>query len=256
MVLIALYRPVSATDIWFGAARQFVSHLGSPDGVSDFMELFEPGAPWQNAAGDVRVFATSSQWLTHGPDDDLRRMFVELKRRHIVLSVAGLMLGGIAGCGRGVEGYEGPDYMARIAARVQRLGGSLDYVEMDEPLWFGHDYQGPQACRSSVEQVAQDVARKVHDIQRVFPAVQVGDAEPVAGMDAPGWIDELLTWAAAYRAAVGQPLAFVHADVQWIAPWQEQLALLATTAKRLVAGAPVDIGQSGEQKKARGRCPP
>jgi hypothetical protein len=38
-----------------------------------------------------------------------------------------------------------------------------------------------------------------------------------------------LQWTEAYRAAVGEPLAFFHADVAWDSPlWSEQLKTLSS----------------------------
>jgi hypothetical protein len=225
-IMTAFCAPASSAEIWLAGVDPYIRHLWSPSSTTDYMDLFKQGAPWKTAAREVRVFKTSSQWLISGGDDDLRRMFFDLNRRHIALGVEALMLSGSDGCG-GVEGYEGVDYMSRIAARVYRLGGRLDYVAMDEPLWFGHHYNGPHACHSSLDQLAQDVARKVRDIRRVFPEVQIGDIEPIANANAVDWVDQILAWAGAYHAAVGEQLAFVHADVQWVGAWQQQLALLA-----------------------------
>jgi hypothetical protein len=50
--------------------------------------------------------------------------------------------GAPANCGANVEGYDSPEETARIAAKIKRAGINLRYIAMDEPLWFGHYYNG------------------------------------------------------------------------------------------------------------------
>jgi hypothetical protein len=98
---------------------------------------------------------------------------------------------------------------------------------MDEPLDFGHYSNLPNACHSSVADIAADVAGKVRAIRRVFPEVQIGDIEVIGHS---GWeddIDTLMQWTKAYQDATGEPLAFLHFDVVWSGRWRQQLALLA-----------------------------
>lgn len=56
--------------------------------------------------------------------------------------------------------------------------------------------------------------------------LRAGDIEPV-GVSAPaGWAHSLIEWTQAYKAAAGEPLTFIHFDVQWRGPWQAQLLKL------------------------------
>ncbi|MFP5248427.1 MAG: hypothetical protein ACLGP3_01210 [Acidobacteriota bacterium] len=200
--------------------------------ASDYMNLFRRDAPWSRAATHVRVFKTLTQFLTFASDEQLRQMFADLRQRQIALAVEALMQTGTGGCGWGVEGYSAPNAMESLALRVKRLGGVLNYVAMDEPLWFGHRYSGPHACRSSIAAVANDVARKAAAIRRVFPNVQVGDIEPYAVPGQPGdWLDEIAQWIAIYRAATGENLAFLDTDMDWHVNWRPQLAALVPVLK-------------------------
>jgi len=45
------------------------------------------------------------------------------------------------------------------------------------------------------------------------------------------WPQEIGQFAGTYRAAVGSPLAFIRADVQWSKRWQAQLRTVATDAR-------------------------
>jgi hypothetical protein len=213
-------------QIWLGGIDPIVGASMQPNGASDFMDLFEPQAQWSRAASQVKVFQASTQLFSKAPDQMLTRMLEDLKRRHIALSVGALMLSGDGQCGVGVEGYSAPRQMLAIANRINKLGGTLSYVAMDGPFMGGHFYSGPRACHSSTEALAREIAEKIKQMRRVFPSLQVGDIEPLGMTDPPGWANSLIEWAQAYKAAAGEPLAFVHFDMQWRGPWQAQLRKL------------------------------
>ena len=124
-----------------------------------------------------------------------------------------------------------------MARRIQRLGGDLAYVAMDEPLYWGHAFTGARSCQFSMEETAREVAAGVAQIRAVFPQVQIGDTEPI-GSGVPGWAQEIGQWMQAYRAATGTPLAFMHADIQWRENWQAVLPQV----KRVVHAQGVPFG--------------
>ena len=184
-------------------------------------------APWSRAAEAVRVFKIYSQFANTASDAELRTTFADLRRRHIALALeAGLMTPSDK-CGHQVEGFGGPVTAGRIAERICRAGGDLRYIAMDEPLWFGHQYSGANACRMPIGELARNVAANAAIYQRVFPAVRFGDIEPFGLAEAPGWVDEVMQWAQAYRDAACAPLAFFDVDVAWTGPWRRQMPLLA-----------------------------
>jgi hypothetical protein len=222
-------------QVWLGGVDPIVRASMDPNSTSDFMDLFDPKAQWSKAASRVKVFQTSTQFFSgvrigdverKAPDQMLTRMFEDLKRRRIALGVEALMLSGDGQCGVGVEGYSAPRQMLAIANRIKMLGGTLSYVAMDGPLMSGHFYSGPRACHSSVEAIAKEAAEKVKQMRTVFPDLKVGDIEPVGVTEPAGWANSFIEWTQAYKAAVGEPLAFVHCDMQWRGPWQAQLRKL------------------------------
>jgi hypothetical protein len=224
--------PAVATQLWLSGVDPIVRRVMEPNVRSDYTDLFRPGSPWSRAAANIQVFKTSTQFLTRASDEQLRQMFAFLKEKHIAIATAALMLTAPGMCGQNIEGYSAPGTIEALATRVKRLGGELSYMAMDEPLWFGHRYNGPRACRSSIADVAKDVARRVAAIRRIFPNVQVGDIEPFAVRGQPvDWLDEIAQWIAAYRAATGENLAFFHVDMDWHQDWRAQLPGLVPVLK-------------------------
>jgi hypothetical protein len=225
---VCMASPVGAVDVWLAGVDPFIRHALAPDSPSDYPDLFYEHAPWPRAAREVAVFKTTTQYLTNAPETELRRMIRDLRRRHIALGFEALMLPQAGKCGSGVEGYSYPGAIAEAAARVKRLGGELQYAAMDDPLWFAHQADGPNTCHSSIEEVARQIAVNVRVLRGIFPAIRIGDIEPVANAGTPpDWIDAILRFAAAYRTATGSPLDFVHADVSWGGGWSEALPMLA-----------------------------
>jgi hypothetical protein len=214
-------------QVWLSGVDPFVRQAMKA-GASDYNELFRPDAPWRVAATHVSVFKTSTQWILNGSDEELTRMFVDLRGRGIALAIEALMLTRENDkCGRGVEGYSGPGTIRRAAERIQALGGQLAYIAMDEPLWFGHSYRGPQACQASLPYLARDIARTVKDVKAVFPNVKVGDIEPLPQSSQADWVGTIMEWAAEFESAVGVPLAFFDMDVDWVRNWDADVSRLA-----------------------------
>ena len=228
LALLLLPVRAHAAEIWLSglAPNMYAKKHGGE--TTDYVNLFQPGASWSRAASAVRVFKIYAQFAATASDAELTTAFADLRRRHIALALeAGLLTAG-ENCGTQVEGYGGPSTAGRFAERIRRAGGEVQYLAMDEPLWFGYQYSGPRACHRPMNEVARDVAANIAAFRRVFPAAQVGDIEPLGRLAPAGWVDTLMQWARAYREASGEPLAFLDVDVVWAGPWQDQMPSLAT----------------------------
>jgi hypothetical protein len=212
-------------EIWLSGLAPSMFTAMRPGEQSDFLALFQPDAPWPHAASTVQVFKIYSQFIWVASDREIRDVFADLQRRKIALALEAGLMTATRDCGRG-EGYGAAGAAKQIADRIIGLGGDLRYVAMDEPLWFGHQFDGATACHRSITDIAHDIATNVAVFKRAFPAVQVGDIEPFGSTQPPRWAELLIQWSRAYRDAVGQPLAFLHVDINWSGPWQSQVAVL------------------------------
>lgn len=225
-------------EIWLSGVDPVVWHKQKGHTQpNDFMDMFDEHAPWQQAASQVKVFMTDPDFVIYGNEQMLSRMFADLKRRKIDFAVEMGMLYGDLKCGK-TEGYIDPTAPWTLVNRLKKLGGELRYVAFDEPLFFGHR-DTPGGCKFPVPEVARQVAKHVADMRKIFPDLQFGDSEPIGQRHPDDWIQEVLQWTEAYRAAVGEPLAFFHADMAWDSPlWSEQLKTLSsyTHAKGIKLG--------------------
>jgi hypothetical protein len=202
------------------------------------MGLFKPDAPWERAASELAVFKVGTRFVLHADDAELRTVIDDLKRRHITFAVelGVLESGGPGTCGYGVEGYANPTGLESLAKRVKALGGQIDYVAMDEPVWFGHVVErvsksSGTGCRYSVPEVAEKAAAKIALLRQYFSGIKIGDIEPVSAR-APGGpqsIDDILTFEDLLRPKIGAAPVFFHTDIAWaFQGWQPLLETLAT----------------------------
>jgi hypothetical protein len=228
----------SAADVWLigvDPETQKARHVSEP---ADYMDLFKPDAPWKKAAAGLAAFKFGTRFVLQSDEADLRAIIEDLKRRHIAFAVelGVLESHGPGSCGFGVEGYGNANTVESVAKRVKALGGQIDYVAMDEPVWFGHvaDRLAKTTgvgCRYGIPEVADMAAAKIAVLRRYFPDIKIGDIEPITAR-APGgpqYVQDVLTFETLLRRKTGVAPAFVHVDMAWtFQGWQPLLEVLAT----------------------------
>jgi hypothetical protein len=138
-------------------------------------------------------------------------------------------------CGHGVESYYDPPGARKVAEKIRAAGGQIDMVAMDEPLYYGHYYNGRDACHSSIENVAERAAAIMREYQNAFPNAMIGDIEPFPAItNQPNWQAEYKAWMQAFSRATGQNIAFLHVDINWRqdnANWRQSLRQIASFAQ-------------------------
>ena len=171
-------------------------------------------------------FEVTTQFISVVSDSRLVRLLAALKRRNITFSVAALPLSGRGGCGAGVEGFSAPLTMQTISNRVEKTGHNIDYLVMDEPLWYGRYYSGKSSCQLSVAEILRDISPKLAAVRHIFPSIAFGDIEPVGATGVAHWELKLIEWLESYKVVMGQPLDSFRADIQWQGDWERQIKIL------------------------------
>jgi len=181
-------------------------------GSDDFMALFAPNADWGAAGRRIDVLKLYGEWVGgHASRDALRAVVATARRLGMALAVE---VGPLqpSTCGQGIEGFNGPAEGVRLARKIEAAGGRLDIIAMDEPWFFAHVYDGPNACRWDLARIARGVVAFRDAVRTVFPDVIVGDTEALPRDVDPA---RLVAWLDAYRAVAGEPLPFVHLDLDF-----------------------------------------
>jgi len=218
--------------IWFHPVTDQVTPAGFLVD-QDFMQLFTPNAPWQNALSRIHVFEIVRRYIMTQPDSNLQKIFTFLHDRHIELAIdCGMVPAN--GCGDGIEGMVNqPNANLAMATRLKKLGADVKYIVMDEPLTFGHYSNKPNACHYPIPELAVAVVGEIRKVRSVFRDAIVIEDEAHSGIGSP---DELGQWLDALKAQLGDgaPQA-IRFDVQWESPrkpWRQYTPPLVATVLR------------------------
>jgi hypothetical protein len=200
--------------VWFAPLPPMTTGPGRPFiGSQDFMDLFIPDAAWGESASHIQVFKLYGEWVAYNASDgQLKQVVDDLRRRGMALAVEAGALDAPSDCGQNVEGFAGLAEGNLIADRIQQAGGRIDVIALDEPYFFAHAYDGPNACHWPAEQIARGVDAYIQAMRARFPQVIVGDTEPFAGTTTP---EEYRDWLTTFRSLAGYDLAFLHMDMDW-----------------------------------------
>jgi hypothetical protein len=223
---------VSATEIWL--APQASVPPSPLNRAADFLDMFDPDAPWQQAAAHVEVFKFYASYLGAAPQDHVDKIVADLNRRRIAIALeAGVINIGpkstnppCGGFGL-VEGYGIPPVAMDISKKVKKAGGEIKYLTMDEPLWYGHYYKGrpggQPGCRSPIDEVIKLIEPTLNVYIEQFSNIVVGEAEPTDLAEQPNWQADLSTWSTRFHEATGRPLGFLQFDVLWDRPNEDKV---------------------------------
>jgi hypothetical protein len=165
----------STPQIWFSSGddlevKGVVVH-------PDFMHLFDPRPAWPAGSARVNVMQLRAPWFLRMPPETVQIALDFLKQHNMALAVP---LGFVSSdaCGQDVEGIGSARGQSVYPREMKKRGIALDYVVMDEPLFYGHDYAAKNACKFSIEEVAESVAKNVKMIRSYYPKVQFVLVEP------------------------------------------------------------------------------
>ncbi|MDR3616753.1 MAG: hypothetical protein P4L53_24565 [Candidatus Obscuribacterales bacterium] len=189
--------------------------------LHDFEEMFAGDAPrneWDRVARHVNVVRFNAGYIKKLPEDVLVKIINDLKSRNIAVGMVVLALNwvGQEPCGKGVEGYGDPGMAKNVIAKIKAAGGTIDYIEMDEPLYFHRYWNGKDCCHGSIENTAQRTAQIIKIYKDAFPNAVIGDVEPFPAVsNQPHWKTDYAQWVKAFQRQSGTSLSFLHLDFAW-----------------------------------------
>ncbi len=235
LALAAAALPACASSIWFGSDEPFLREAKGR-GTNDYMDLYRGNDSW---ARGVNVINLSQQFSTLGPADQVSAVINFVKAHHMQLSMSALMLISDGTCGMHVEPYAPQGSVERAARRIRDLGGTISFLEMDEPFYYGTLYSGPRACHTPARQVAEALKIRIANLRAIFPNLKIGDDEPVGSPPQSPLPSLLAGWFDTYRAVMGENLTYFHSDIGWTRQnWPEQLQAVA----RITRGRGIRFG--------------
>jgi len=111
------------------------------------------------------------------------------------------------------RGYGIRKRLTRNPRKIKRAGGLDPLHRMDEPLWFGHYFDGKRgadsqaAIRASARSWISSRSRSPC-MRRKFPGIVVGDIEPTVLVEQPTGKTTSPRWVNGFRSQQARPLAF------------------------------------------------
>lgn len=194
----ALSQTTRPAEVWMG-----------PPGFDNgrcLRQLFEQPDAWKQARSRIDVLCyTDLNFNKQFSDAELTSWFAMLHSWHVRL---GLEVGSVkpwSPKGAKTFSIEKPMW-----DRIQRLGGAIDAIAMDEPLLCSRrDLK--QSDEEAIRQVADYIAR----VREHFPRIRIGDIEPYPSIP----LADHLQWIAALKKELaGRKVAgldFYRLDVNW-----------------------------------------
>lgn len=202
-------------QIWLVPLDNYPHPGTMPQGAADYEALFAKDATWPETLPQVKVFEIYGYFASVAPDAELSALFGFMRRHHIRMALEQGVLTTPPTCGAGQEGFNG-NHLAGEARRIKQLGGTIDYLSMDEPLFNGAYSPNTSGCHLPLAVLAANAAQNIQALKKVFPKIKVGEVEVAnPSMDIPAWAADMTRWSAAFAQATGAPLAYMHLDVSW-----------------------------------------
>ena len=247
--------PARAVEYWLGGVDPVVQRMAHKPVMQDYMGLLSEPEAWRAAAAKVAVFKVSAQFVLFGEPDMIRRVFNEMHARHVRMAVEMGSVVRLDDCGGG-EGYAPPDMADKMGKKLRELGVTLDYMALDEPVWYGHEITTGMTplhqpfCAYPLKVVAQRSAMSVKAMRKYFPGVQVGFVDVVStNLVPPAQLArDCGEFAGLLQDAIGARLAFFHADIAWKTNWQAALPMFKREMRARHIPFGIIIGGSPDQR--------
>ena len=195
-----------------------------PFGATDYFELFEPDAPWADALEHVSMFRLHAFQMRHYLSDDHLRLIIDWLDEHqipLLFETEPLQPVDPEECDHS-ESFEGP-YDLEMAERFKNLGGTIDVVAIEQPFTYAHKLEGPRVCHYTLERIVSEVTDYMTEMRSMFPGVPMGSIEGLvrSPVTTP---EDMALWLDSYEEFAGEPLEFLHIDVDWSVPgWTDIL---------------------------------
>ena len=112
--------------------------------------------------------------------------------------------------------------------RWRQLGGRVDYLAMDVPLFGGH-IATQKECHFSIEEVAGRAATTVNLILQEFPSAKIIDADGPGWVPINEWVPQLEQFVRSFNNVSRQPIQYISLDMHWTDDWHSGYKWVSAT---------------------------
>jgi len=229
--------------------KLFIAFPMHHDNVEDIFDQTNPAHAWPNVLRNTAVISFSDGYILR-PHAPVATIVAFLKQHNIKMSLAiNVVLQGkdtspptyattASGqqtpCGHHVPASGTPSDAGVAIDKIQQAGGRVDFVTLDEPLYFGHEYthnlaRGDQSygCQWSIPQVAGMVKAAVQSINRVNTNANIRYAEwePMGNrlISADQKFADIQAWEPALTQVLGQKITYMFSDANLLGTGRDSL---------------------------------
>ncbi len=219
-IVLAQASNASSNQIWFIPQDPvYRSRRGFPD--QNYADILRHPEQWKTGLNAINVFGIERQMVEFGNDDLLRQVgeFARKYNKSIDIELP-MNTYGANGCGLHpyIESYANKGDVRKFLLRLKKDGVVVNYITMDEIVWFGHFFQGRiTACKDPLDVIVKHVAENVRDALEIFPEAKIGENEPFTGTRGE-WATALAEWFEVYHRELGFYPKYLHADMLWNSP--------------------------------------
>lgn len=247
--------PARAAEYWLGGVDPVIQRLAHKPVMQDYMSLLSDPGAWRAGASKVSAFKVSAQFILFGDPQMIRSVFNGMHERHIKMAVEMGSVVRLDPCGGG-EGYAPPDMADKMGKKLRELGVTLDYMALDEPVWYGHEVTKgitplhQPYCAYPLKVVAQRSGMSIKAMRKYFPAVQAGIIDVVATTPVPPaqLARDYGEFASLLQDEIGGRLAFFHSDIAWRTNWKVALPLVKSEMRQRHIPFGLIVGGSPDQR--------
>ncbi|GAA0482072.1 hypothetical protein GCM10009413_17780 [Tatumella punctata] len=176
---------------------------------------------WRNSRKEISVYKFYYQQVIQDDPVKLCGKLYFLKKNNIKIAIEWPIsnING-DGLGSGLEGFSDHVTTIKLVNRIKSCNEKLDYVVMDEPLFFGSYLKKNNTPNLSVDLLAKNLSVNVSYILKEFPNVEFGDIEPIDQLGL-NYKDLIYRWIHSFQEITGAHMAFFHDDVIWADNWMK-----------------------------------
>ncbi|WP_368843509.1 hypothetical protein [Klebsiella quasipneumoniae] len=176
---------------------------------------------WSGVRKKINVYKFYHQQIIQDKQTDLCSKLNFLRSNGIKIAVEWPIMNFLpSGLGHGVEGFADHETTVKLVNRIKSCNVNLDFVAMDEPLYWGVVVNKKNTPGFDVTQLARNVSNNVDFIIKNFPAAQFGDIEPIDQLG-DNYRRLIMDWISEFQLVTGSHMYFIHDDVIWADDWMK-----------------------------------
>ena len=191
---------------------------------------------WAHSRENIDVYKFYYQLILNDSYEGLKKKISFLQSNNIQIAVElPPLVWEENGRGFKIESFQRKGLIESVMKKLKAVNANLDYVALDEPLYFAHYMNGPSAVNYNLDVLASKISDSLKIVYAYYPNVIVGEIEPIGAFKHLTMTEKynlFNNWFVAFNNKNDKPLKFLHDDVSWRDDWENEITLLHQLTKK------------------------